>query len=88
MFIYDAFLILANAIDQNNLIEQIAQSIPGSCENEMKWSYGEKFMSFIKMTNMNSVTGHIEFDENTGFRKNISLTLVDKTKYGVDIVRV
>ncbi len=43
-------------------------------------------MNFIKMTNVNSVTGHIEFDENTGFRKNVSLTLVDKTKYGVDLV--
>ncbi len=79
-------MILANTIDQNNLIESIAQSIPGSCETESKWSFGKHFMSYIKMTNMNSVTGHIEFDENTGFRKNISLTLIDKTKAGVDLV--
>ena len=86
MFIYDAFLIIANAIDQNNLIEPIAKSTPGSCEKEIRWNYGIQFMNFIKMTNVNSVTGHIEFDENTGFRKNVSLTLVDKTKYGVDLV--
>jgi hypothetical protein len=59
-----------------------------SCEKETPWTYGVEFMRLLKMTNFNGLSGHIEFDATSGFRSNVTLTIVDKTKTGVDLVKL
>lgn len=38
------------------------------------------------MTSFNGLSGFIAFDQTTGFRTNLTLAIVDKTKTGVDLV--
>ena len=57
-----------------------------SCDRETTWSFGKEFVKLLKMSNLNGLSGHIEFDMSTGMRNNISLAIVDKTKTGVDLV--
>jgi hypothetical protein len=56
------------------------------CDNETKWSFGKKFLKYLKSLNTKSVSGHIEFDKFNGMRKNLTLSLVEKTKTGIDLV--
>lgn len=57
-----------------------------SCDKETPWSFGNEFIKMLKMTNFNGLSGHIEFDPASGFRTNVTLAIVDKTKTGVDLV--
>lgn len=83
---YDAFLLLAKTIDQKNLVDVIPESPRISCETEAQWTFGSKFMDFIKKTKFLGLSGNVEFDQTTGYRQNITLSIVDKTKIGVEIV--
>ncbi len=57
-----------------------------NCDNEIKWSFGKKFVKYLKTLNTTSVSGHIEFDKYNGMRKRLTLSLVEKTKTGIDLV--
>jgi hypothetical protein len=58
----------------------------GSCENETEWSMGAEFMEKIFTTKINGRSGAVEFESETGFRKNFTLSIVDRTTSGVDLV--
>lgn len=77
---------LANTIDRQNLADLIVQSPTVSCQRETPWSFGEEFMRNLKMSQFNGLSGYIQFDPNTGYRTNLTLSIVDKTKTGVDLV--
>ena len=85
-FIYDAFSLIAKAIDRHNLVEVFPSTSSVSCQKETPWLFGPEFIRFLKMSSFKGLSGQIEFDSFTGFRNNLTLSIVDKTKIGVDLV--
>ena len=57
-----------------------------SCDAETKWNFGDRFMTYLKTTKTTGLTGHIEFDEKTGLRKNLTIHIVDLIKNGLSLV--
>ncbi len=68
------------------MVETIGYSPSVSCQNEKPWLYGNQFIKFLKVTNFNGYSGFIGFDHVTGYRNNLTLSIVDKTRTGVDLV--
>ena len=56
-----------------------------SCESGDPWLDGRYLMNHLKMNNFKGLSGNIQFDQQTGYRKNLTLAIVDKTKSGVDL---
>jgi hypothetical protein len=86
LFIYDALSLIANTIDRHNLVDIILAAPSVSCKKDTSWLFGSEFMKFLKMSSFHGLSGYIEFDQLTGYRKNITLSIVDRTKKGVDLV--
>ena len=86
MFIHDAFSLLANAIDRHNLVELMPHSPSVSCQKETPWQFGPEFLKYLKKSSFNGLSGRVEFDQLTGYRNNVTLAIVDKTKTAVDLV--
>ena len=59
-----------------------------SCSNDKPWMFGAEFIKYLKLSNFKGLSGHMEFDQKTGYRKNLKLSIVDKTKTGVDLVEL
>lgn len=57
-----------------------------SCESENQWSYGQQMIEHFKTMKINGLSGNIEFDKTTGYRKNLTLSIVDRTKNGVELI--
>ena len=81
----DAFSLLANTIEKYKIYNLIDESPKISCETEEPWQYGPVLMKHLKMNTLKGLSGNLEFDQITGYRKNITLSIVDKTKSGVDL---
>ncbi len=86
VLIHDAFTLLANTIDRNNLAETLPTTQTTSCQKETPWLFGMDFMRFLKMSSFKGLSGNVEFDQTTGYRNNITLSIVDRTRAGVDLV--
>lgn len=86
-YIYDAFFLIANTIDKHNLVDLIPEIPIASCANERPWMFGSDFIKYLKLSNFKGLSGHIEFDQTSGYRKNLKFSIVDKTKAGVDLVK-
>lgn len=84
-FIYDAILLLSNTINKYNLTGLIPVHSSVSCKTETPWSFGSQLIKYLKMSNFNGLSGHIEFDE-AGLRTNLTISIVDRTKNSVDLV--
>ena len=85
-FVYDAFLILSNAIIKYNLTDSIPLNHSVLCEPETPWSFGPTIIKHLKSTKMNGLTGHIEFDMASNVRTNLTIPIVDKIRNTVDLV--
>ena len=85
VFIYDAFSLLANTIDKHNLIEILSDSPKLSCSVGQPWFNGPVLMNYLKLSDFKGLSGHIEFDQKTGCRKNLTIAIVDKAEKGVDL---
>ncbi len=87
-FIYDAFLLIANTIDKNNLSKMIHLSLSKSvsCQTENQWFYGIQFMKYLIANKINGLSGHIEFDIKSGYRTNLKVSIVDRTDDSVELV--
>lgn len=57
-----------------------------SCATEKQWSYGPEMLEHFKNMKTNGLSGNIEFDKKTGLRKNLTLSIVDRTKNGVELI--
>jgi hypothetical protein len=68
------------------LIENLSIPVAVSCEEEEPWVFGHKFTSNLKLNKMQGLSGQIEIDDKTGYRKNNILSIVDKSRMGVDLV--
>ena len=55
--------------------------------NEEAWDYGEKFMKYLRLSDFNGLTGRIEFNQMTGYRKNMTIGIVDLIKDGLSLVK-
>jgi hypothetical protein len=77
---------LAKTIDRQNLAEIIKKSPSVSCQKEEPWLFGSEFMKYMKMNSFTGLSGNVEFDQMTGFRTNLTLSIVDKTRSGVDLI--
>ncbi|CAF0769478.1 unnamed protein product [Brachionus calyciflorus] len=86
VMIFDALSLLAKTIESQNLVNIIPEFPKASCESETPWLYGTEFMKHMKNMKFNGLSGNIEFDVYTGYRKNLTLCIVDKTRTGVDLV--
>ncbi len=79
-------MLLANTIEKYNLFDKLTAPKHVSCDHELPWEFGESFVTHLKMNKMSGLSGFIEFDQKTGYRKNTTLTIVDKSRNGVDLV--
>jgi hypothetical protein len=68
------------------MVENLSIPVTVSCEDEEPWYFGKTFSSNMKLTKMQGLSGQIEIDERTGYRKNNILSIVDKSRLGVDLV--
>lgn len=59
-----------------------------SCKNDTSWSYGNKFLKYIKMNKLIIKSGLIDFDNKTGIRKNINFYIVDWLIQSTDLVNI
>ena len=81
----DAFSLLANTIEKYKIYNLINESPKISCATGEPWQYGPILMKHLKMNTLKGLSGNLQFDHITGYRKNITLSIVDKTKSGVDL---
>jgi hypothetical protein len=86
IFIYDAFLLLSNTINKFNVVETIQYPEDFSCTNVLPWSYGIKLKSYLKMNVVNGLSGNLQFENSTGIRANLTLSIVDSIRNSVDLV--
>ena len=63
---------------------QMSSSV--SCKTGKQWPYGSILQKYLKISNFNGLSWHIQFDEETGSRTNLSFSLVDKIGNSIDIV--
>ena len=59
-----------------------------SCVTETPWLYGPELMNFLKANKLFGLSGYIEFENLTGYRSNLTLSIVDRTKTSVDLVNI
>ena len=59
---------------------------PLSCADEATWEHGNSLINYMKMADINGITGRVKFDEN-GERTDFELEIVELKKHGLDKVR-
>ena len=59
---------------------------PLSCAAEATWEHGNSLINYMKMADINGITGRVKFDEN-GERTDFELEIVELKKHGLDKVR-
>ncbi len=80
-FIYDTFSLLAYTVQKLKLADKILMvTQTGSCDTENPWPYGADFNQYLKLSKFEGISGNIEFDPLTGFRTNLTLSIVDLGK--------
>ena len=86
-FVYDAFSLLAHTLEKSKVAALFhdTSSPKASCSTGQPWINGPILLKHLKMSKFKGLSGHIEFDKLTGYRKNLTITIVDKAKSGVDI---
>ena len=72
---------LSNTINKNNETEYYNTISNVSCESETKWTFGQKIMNQLKNNNFTGLTGHVEFDRETGLRTGLKFSIVDKIDF-------
>lgn len=80
-FVYDTFSLIAYTVQKMKLVDKIMMISPtGSCESERPWSDGIDFNQYLKLSKFEGVSGNVEFDPQTGFRTNLTMSIVDLGK--------
>ena len=59
---------------------------PLSCAAEATWEHGNSLINYMKMADINGITGRVKFDEN-GERTDFELEIVELKKHGLDKVK-
>ena len=80
-------LLLTNTIDKYNLIDSINVTLNQvTCQQEIPWSFGTEFRNYLKSNVLTGLTGNIQFNNVTGLRTNLTISIVDKIKNVIDLV--
>ena len=58
---------------------------PLSCSSDNTWEHGNSLINYMKMADINGLTGRIKFDEN-GLRTDFELEIVELKKHGLEKV--
>ena len=61
--------------------------VPLSCTSDNTWEHGNSLINYMKMADINGLTGRIKFDEN-GLRTDFELEIVELKKHGLDKVDI
>ena len=56
------------------------------CERALPWSHGPKFKDNLKKNVLNGLSGNIQFENSTGLRTNLVLSIVDSIRNSIDLV--
>lgn len=73
--VYDALYMFAQTLNDLDRSQEISLG-SFSCSNPQPWAFGNSVINYLRMTNMEGLSGLIEFDE-MGKRTNFQLDLVD-----------
>jgi hypothetical protein len=79
---------LSNTINKNNETEYFNIIADVSCESESKWTLGQNIMNQLKNNNFTGLSGHVEFDKETGLRIGFKFSIVDIIKNSIDFVSI
>ena len=60
--------------------------VPLSCSSDNTWEHGNSLINYMKMADINGLTGRIKFDED-GLRTDFELEIVELKKHGLDKVK-
>ena len=71
-----------NKFNQNALIK----SETASCDTIKPWPPGLELMKLLKSTNLNGLSGNVQFEEKNGLRNNLTISVVDNVRNSLDLV--
>ena len=64
---------------------QVINMNPLSCSSEDAWEHGNSLINYMKMVEIDGLTGRIKFDQD-GQRSDFQLEIVELKKHGLDKV--
>ena len=67
------------------MLTKVINMVPLSCSSDNTWEHGNSLINYMKMADINGLTGRIKFDEN-GLRTDFELEIVELKKHGLDKV--
>ena len=67
------------------ILIKVINMVPLSCTSDNTWEHGNSLINYMKMADINGLTGRIKFDEN-GLRTDFELEIVELKKHGLDKV--
>ncbi|XP_023349760.1 glutamate receptor ionotropic, kainate 2 isoform X2 [Eurytemora carolleeae] len=79
--VYDAALLFAKALNELDRSQDI-QTVNLDCESEETWQHGNSLINYMKLVEMDGLTGKVSFDA-AGFRSNFNLEIVELRKEGL-----
>ncbi|XP_069750695.1 glutamate receptor ionotropic, kainate 4 [Narcine bancroftii] len=84
--LFDAVFVIVTAINELNRSQEIAvKSL--SCGSAQIWQHGTSLMNYLRMVELEGLTGHVEFNSK-GQRTNYILKIVQRSKEGLKQVGV
>ena len=82
--LYDAVTLFATALADLDM-SQVVSMTPLSCSDDTTWEHGNSLINYMKMVQINGLTGRVKFDQN-GVRTDFELEIVELKKHGLDKV--
>ena len=71
----------------DTFLAKVINMVPLSCTSDNTWEHGNSLINYMKMADINGLTGRIKFDEN-GLRTDFELEIVELKKHGLDKVDI
>ncbi|XP_038609528.1 LOW QUALITY PROTEIN: glutamate receptor ionotropic, kainate 4 [Tachyglossus aculeatus] len=78
--LFDAVYAVVSAVQELNRSQEIGVK-PLSCGSAQIWQHGTSLMNYLRMVELEGLTGHIEFNSK-GQRSNYALKILQFTRYG------
>ncbi|XP_044145443.1 glutamate receptor ionotropic, kainate 4 [Bufo gargarizans] len=78
--LFDAVYSIVNAVQELNRSQEIGVK-PLSCASAQIWQHGTSLMNYLRMVELEGLTGHVEFNSK-GQRSNYDLKILQYTKMG------
>ncbi|XP_059083805.1 glutamate receptor ionotropic, kainate 2-like [Tigriopus californicus] len=82
--IFDAVHLFSRALTDLDRSQELSQ-VSLNCDGPGTWQYGNSLINYMKMVEMNGLTGKIQFDSR-GFRSDFDLDIVELKKEGLSRV--